>query len=368
MKFHHPEPRQSNPARFILEMYLRTSRKRDAAIVYHGFTLIELLVSMIVGAILSTLLLLSAVQLMGTNQREAARSDTQREVQAALDYIARDLREAVYVYDGECLRTVGIKKPPGVATAVSCPGVLSAGAPGTLVTADNVPVLAFWRVDPLPSYQANYCKSNATTLSGPLTADTDEGRLPCNARKMYTLVVYSLNRPNVAGTKDNIWRGRARITRATLAQYPSDSSDIKQSEGWASPTQNFPNWPLDKDNKPRAETAGGSMLRTNQVLVDFIDDNRLNTARTATSTCPKFGVIEPEKFQGFYRSLPVDTGSAANSFYACVRGSDNSTVNQEVIVRINGSAAGRPGIKLTEAVTPTAMEARVMTRGVLGKQ
>jgi prepilin-type N-terminal cleavage/methylation domain-containing protein len=62
-----------------------------------GFTLIELLVALIVGSIITTLVLGFTVQLMSNNQREASRSDTQREVQAAIDYINRDVREAVYV-------------------------------------------------------------------------------------------------------------------------------------------------------------------------------------------------------------------------------------------------------------------------------
>ena len=113
-----------------------SSKSRQSA----GFTLIELLVAMFIGSIITSILLFLVVQLLQTSQRESARSDTQREMQMALDYIGRDLREAVYVYDGNCLAS----SPP---SGSACKGLLSY-LPAT--TASNLPVLAFWRVDPLP--------------------------------------------------------------------------------------------------------------------------------------------------------------------------------------------------------------------------
>jgi prepilin-type N-terminal cleavage/methylation domain-containing protein len=153
-----------------------------------GFTLLELLVALIVGAIITTLVLGFTVSLMKNNQREASRSDTQREVQAAIDYINRDVREAVYVYDGECLRTAGVKSSavaPTPATAENtCPGVLRA-IPTQINSAENLPVLAFWRLDPLPDQVLTACSNNANDIvtKGKASAFAT---LPCTARKMYT--------------------------------------------------------------------------------------------------------------------------------------------------------------------------------------
>jgi prepilin-type N-terminal cleavage/methylation domain-containing protein len=212
-----------------------------------GFTLIELLVALIVGSIITTLMLGFTVQLMSNNQREASRSDTQREVQSAIDYINRDVREAVYVYDGDCLRTVGAKSfgtPPTPDN--TCPGILPS-LPGELNFADNLPVLAFWRLEPLTEQVLTACKNNANDIvtKGKASAFAT---LPCTARKMYTLVVYSLNRK----VGDDTWRGRSRITRYTLPQF-TEGKGTAQTPGWYSPlVTGFPTWPYDAKAKARS--------------------------------------------------------------------------------------------------------------------
>ncbi len=195
-----------------------------------GFTLIELLVALVIGSILTTLVLFSAVQLMGTNQREASRSDTQREIQSALDYMNRDLREAIYVYDGQCLRPNPPITPPGEDPPpedLICPDRrIVDSLPAALNTADNTPILAFWRLDPLPQPLLDRCR--AEYFNVPRPADL-EG-VPCRRRSMYTLVVYSLN----TGGANN-WQGRARIRRYTLPQF-TFSGGITQTPGWARPS------------------------------------------------------------------------------------------------------------------------------------
>jgi prepilin-type N-terminal cleavage/methylation domain-containing protein len=331
-----------------------------------GFTLLELLVALIVGAIITTLVLGFTVSLMKNNQREASRSDTQREVQAAIDYINRDVREAIYVYDGECLRTAGVKSSSTPATTENtCPGVLRA-IPTQINTTENLPVLAFWRLDPLPDQVLTACSNNANDIvtKGKASAFAT---LPCTARKMYTLVVYSLNRSN-----DATWRGRSRITRYTLPQF-TEGNGLNQTPGWYSPlVTGFPTWPYDPVAKAISPGPATNWAGNNQVLVDFIDDKTNDGGAANAAVCPKVGGVDPELPGGFYAS-PSQTGvyAATNlssrTFYACVRGGDSATLNQEVIVRIQGNAAGQPGINKNNGSVPTNMETRILTRGVLGK-
>jgi prepilin-type N-terminal cleavage/methylation domain-containing protein len=350
-----------------------------------GFTLIELLVALIVGAIITTLVLGFTVSLMRNNQRESSRSNTQREVQAAIDYINRDVREAVYVYDGECLRSRGVKTSAVAPTlqddANTCRGLLDY-LPDQLNTATNLPVLAFWRLDPLPDQLlTNTCVANATAIANrTLPPDSPIANVPCVGRKMYTLVVYSLNRDNAA-----TWNGRSRITRYTLAPY-TDGSGSTPTPGWHSPlATSFPNWPYDPVTKALRPGRASNWAGNNQVLVDFIDDRTNDrAAAAATAACPSVSsgttatavtAIPQDTKDGFY-ATPAQgaTGGYAaaadisrRTFYACVRGGNAANLNQEVIVRIQGNAAGQPGVPIALGNVPVTMETRILTRGVLEK-
>jgi prepilin-type N-terminal cleavage/methylation domain-containing protein len=337
-----------------------------------GFTLIELLVALIIGSIITILMLGFTVQLMTNNQREGSRSDTQREMQAAIDYINRDVREAVYVYDGECLRQTGDKFSGPTKTADNtCPGILKY-LPTELNSGTNLPVLAFWRLDPLPAALLTSCSANASLIVSGGASDAIKS-IPCSARKMYTLVVYSLNNDN----PNESWRGRTRIKRYTLQQY-TEGSGTTETPGWYSPlATSFADWP----RNPKAQGTGlppATNLVTwvpasNQTLVDFVDDQpRDSGATTAAAACPSVNSILPEQKGGFYASpaqatgLYNATGISRRTFYTCVRGGDTASLNQEVIVRIQGNAAGQPGVP-RDGNLPVTMETRILTRGVLGK-
>jgi prepilin-type N-terminal cleavage/methylation domain-containing protein len=349
----------------------------------NGFTLIELLVALIVGSIITLLILGFTVQLMQTNQREGSRSDTQRELQAAIDYINRDVREAVYVYDGDCLRNTGVKTPPGlVASPVNtCTGILNY-LPAALNSTTNLPVLAFWRLDPLPDQLLDICRNQAAAIVAG-TAGAAVANVPCSSSKMYTLVVYSLNKAN-----PNSWRGRTRISRYTLPQFTSGGgTDV--TPGWFSPLERgFPTWPRNPrppegvDPLPPIGLAN-NWVGSNQVLADFIDDRTSdNSAAANAAACPSVssvnattGVITiPQDTAGGFYATPAQTGAgyintdmSRRTFYACVRGGDAANLNQEVIVRIQGNATGQPGLNINNTSVPLTMETRILTRGVLGK-
>ncbi|NEQ25006.1 MAG: type II secretion system protein, partial [Microcoleus sp. SIO2G3] len=72
-----------------------------------GFTLVELLVvTLIAGGIVSALMLL-VVELLTADQRDASRNATQQDMQRSLDYISTELRDAIFVYSGDCLYGTG---------------------------------------------------------------------------------------------------------------------------------------------------------------------------------------------------------------------------------------------------------------------
>lgn len=355
----------------------------------------EVLIALLVGSIITTTLLALAVQLLQTNQREAARSDTQRDIQASLDYIARDLREAVYVYDGNCL-----DQPSPYQVTDDCPGLKNFLPPevaGTAAGSNNVPVLAFWRVDPLPEPLADRCRNNAAafSISGTRFTPPDAIRgVPCLSQRMYTLVVYSLNWQN----SGNRWRGRARIVRYQLPQFSYRRGVAlpgvpEVSQGWVSPTEptiqgdqqretDFFFWPIDEGVRRQGrveslQTVSGGLptiaQNQNTVLVDFVDRQGIYDGAGGPA-----GAICPDSYQITPRNEPAGN-NPPRGFYVCVRRSGEQGVldqermgalNQEVIVRIQGEAANRPGVpdlNPNKPSVPIPMETRVLTRGVVNK-
>ncbi|NJR49725.1 MAG: prepilin-type N-terminal cleavage/methylation domain-containing protein [Leptolyngbyaceae cyanobacterium CSU_1_3] len=371
-----------------LWFFPKRSRKRFTKEFTKGFTLVELLVALFIGGVIVTLLLFTVVQLLQTNQREAARSDTQREMQMALDYISRDLREAVYVYDANCLATPTNFNP---ATLNTCPGLLPYLPADIATNAENLPVLAFWRVDALPQPLLDRCENNANAFSS-----TDRNAVlppaiqgvPCISSQMYTLVVYSLN-----WRAEEEWRGKARIRRYQIPQfvYNPPGSPPDTTLGWYYPAgqdTDFSRWPLKKtlglDGNPvnlQLPPSGRgapvvNLTTPNQVLVDFVDKDGVKFA--ADTACPRpNNITDPPPAPGpsvvdsnlntRYTITPAVTPNIPRGFYVCVKGAaNNGTLNQEVVVRIQGNAAGRPGIG-RDASLPIPMETRVLTRGVVNK-
>jgi prepilin-type N-terminal cleavage/methylation domain-containing protein len=336
-----------------------------------GFTLLELLVSLAIGSIIVYTMLILVVELLKTNQREAARSDTQREVQSALDYIARDLREAVYVYDGNCLqstRAVGCPSDPAHRGLLS---YLPTGLNASSGSSFNIPILAFWRVDPLPSRLVSTCATRAADFSPvpPATLAQELAGIPCVSRRMYTLVVYSLRSNPV---NDPTWKGKSRITRYTLPQFSTDvaagNAINTTTLGWFSPIDKnttFPSWPLVANG---AEPAGrGTPALSQDVLIDFVDDQ---VQANGDVKCP---ILPATVTNQAYVLTP--TVAQRRGFYTCVNVSLGGTPlaptvnqpNQEVVVYINGNAAGRGGIPRDTGNLVIPMETRVLTRGALNK-
>jgi prepilin-type N-terminal cleavage/methylation domain-containing protein len=344
-----------------------------------GFTLLELLVAMLVGGIITFLMLSGVINLMGTNQREAARSDTQRDAQAAIDYMSRDLREAIYVYDGRCISDatannsrVELEPAVGPVPATYCSALLNF-LPTSLKSPDQLPILAFWRVDPLPAPLKTVCETNAKTWVDPKTATALPAfaQMPCASRTTYSLVVYSLDWSNPNG----IWRGRSRLKRYQLPQYEytaAADTTTPTTKGWVSPLDKeigFPQWPLRTSSTGAISSAQNGILPTgsdNAVLIDFVDDVKL--AGGDTANCPTdSGTLATPKFELSPTTTLASGNRARRGIYACIRGGAGSGLNQEVIVRLQANAAGRPGLPKVGSNVPITMETRVLTRGVLNK-
>ena len=372
-----------------------------------GFTLLELLIAMVIASIIVSTLLYGVVNILQTDQRDASRSDTQRDMQMAMDYIARDVREATYVYgvtqdttinpDGttslgpkqSCLYDYGAASLKR-GTDGKCTGLLNY-LPKFLTTGQNRPVLAFWKAESLPSTMQASCKTKAVDV-GKTSGDTGFSAVlnstPCVAQRMYTLVVYSIDTEPAS-----IWRGKARIRRYQLPHFTETAAIGAITPGWVAP--------IAKDKRPRTWPIGNGTAingdpvpngdlqfgvkpiaegNLNQVLTDFVDNDATKVGLYKPGYCPN-GFDAPN---GFTDLVPNPAFNPV--FYVCVR-SDSLTaakgtgttladeaakaagqgINPEVHIVLKGNAAGRGGIPLLTGEVPFQMETRVLSRGAFGK-
>ncbi|MDC0835924.1 prepilin-type N-terminal cleavage/methylation domain-containing protein [Geitlerinema sp. CS-897] len=331
-----------------------------------GFTLTELLISIIIGGLIVTGLMSLVVELISTETRETARTETQREMQMALDFISTDIREAVYVYDGKCLADEDLS---GTESQISdsCSGLFKNGyVPRP--NSESVPILAFWKLEPLPSQVRDNCVNLIGTEA-------------CIVGRMYTLVVYWLSRENTG-----LWQGKSRILRYTLSRYENDGDLVS---GYADPTVNtsFERWPLDLEGNNQQE--GTPPDNRFAVLVDFVDDRALGDipelveAGGASIECP---AEETTNSRVRYIRTPSDSTleqygfTNMRNFYACVKlpekftqnnnenEGESGAFNQKVILFLRGNAAGKPGITTANEGFMPAIQTQVLNRGVRNKK
>lgn len=214
-----------NSLKYILSIQLKCSRVHKNI---NGFTLIELLVAMVLAVLVITPLMAFMINVLDNDRREQAKSNTEQEIQAALDYIARDLQQAVYIYDQEGItrdqtnsdKTLwGIKKQiPPEAPADSCDSNNATNCK---------PVLVFWKREFIPK-------------SVGLNSEDDTQKEDGFA---YSLVAYYLiSNPNP--NSNSPWSPTARIGRFKIrgkvnAKFSTDNKGKKCSPGFNPPPLNL---------------------------------------------------------------------------------------------------------------------------------
>lgn len=175
-----------------LKFLLKSQFKRQSPV--GGFTLIELLVAIILAALIITPVLGFMINFLQTDQREQAKTSSEQEIQSALDYIAQDLKQAIYIYDQDGLTG---QDEDGIAqeinSALKCPD-----------NADSCePVLVFWKRRFLASDEK---------IGNKKIGDVTPGG---NDTFAYSLVAYVLAEGN---NGDSIWSDKARIVRYELRE------------------------------------------------------------------------------------------------------------------------------------------------------
>lgn len=264
-----------------------------------GFTLIELLVAIIISAIVLGALLSFMVDILNTDRREQAKSTSEQELQAALDYITRDLQQAVYIYDATGLAAIQNQLP----TATT-----------------QTPVLVFWKREFLERV-------------APISTSFDD-------RYVYSLVAYYLMKDST-GCVNSSWSCTARIGRfqikdgvSTESGYltgyaPDDGFKLFSLANSRGISTSMNQWTKDSTT---AYTAGVD------TLIDFIDHTRISVVPAASQiaiqpVCPANTQQVPQ-YNGSGGSVAEET-FRTGSFYACV---DSSRTIAKVHLRGNALA------------------------------
>ncbi|HEY9735468.1 MAG TPA: prepilin-type N-terminal cleavage/methylation domain-containing protein [Trichocoleus sp.] len=338
----------SSPFAFRLYQTLHKQRKSSQ----RGFTLTELLVSIVMAGIIFTGLLFLVVEMLRADQSEAVLNQTQQDVNNAMEYITRDLQEAVFVY-------------PNQTALDAIMGQLSDEPAGT-------PILAFWRVDPVnPTALASLLTSSSNCTSGS-EAFKENCSVVALRQSTYTLVVY-IQQNN---TGNDIWQGGSRIIRYALPQY-SNLATLTERAGYSDPAPNRFEAPTAANGPNEWRASGAVTAGTAAVLVDSIDTPTATV--NGLTNCANLGT-------GYSRVPAADTSNT--SFFTCIRDTTLTAAeqgaltvelnddevarnNQDLVVYLRGDATGnRAGLFTvynTRSSLPT-LESRILVRGILDKR
>ncbi|WP_066384301.1 hormogonium polysaccharide secretion pseudopilin HpsC [Anabaena sp. CA = ATCC 33047] len=328
--------------KFILQSQLKRSKVIEPVA---GFSLIELLVAMILAVLVITPLFGFMISVMNTDRQEQAKATTEQEIQAALDYIARDLQQAVYIYDADgitrnrnttTIASSGIRDQiPPVKSAPNC-SPTSASNPSVCT-----PILVFWKREFV---------ADSVRVSSAADSEKDDGFA-------YSLVAYYLiTNPNSANSK---WSPSARIGRFELrgpvnATYSSVTAQagfnpppLSESVIGSTLKEKMNQWQSSLD-----ET--GSYTQRVETLVDFISTTGPAITTNTAGVCPGTN------------ASPKLVGSLTSGFFACI---DTSQVVAQVYLRGNAFARlyNHNNITFTNTVStyfPSA-SIRVQGRGFL---
>ncbi|MBO1348756.1 MAG: hormogonium polysaccharide secretion pseudopilin HpsC [Hormoscilla sp. GUM202] len=314
---------------YIISLKLKTAkltRKQS------GFTLIELLVALVISSIIISSLLGFMVNIITTERREQAKTNSELEIQAAIDYIARDLRQAVYIYDNDSLTTdhsdtgdSGIRDqiPP------------FSPAPGCGSNSTCRPVLVFWKRElkehswPIPDEEATKCKNH---------------RDPCDDTFVYSLVAYY-----IVKNDGPTWSETARIARFQIEDGVDPNNDGNYVNQKLEPDPGFATFNLSgtgtlKEKMNQWTKAAEAYTQQALVLVDFIDQSTdtaeiplPNSAMTTTEydefcddRMSEAAQLVPNYTEGGFPEV-LKTGS----FYACI---DSDSSQARIYIRGNALA------------------------------
>ena len=259
--------------RLLLKSHHQRSRSRLAE-TNKGMTLVELLVGSIMAFLIITPMLGFVVDMLNTDRREQVKSNTEQDIQAAVDFIAQDLSQAIYIYDQAGINDIQktpTKLPPSPANTT------------------GTPILVFWKRQQMK----NSLPINEVINKDVKPKQCDNAGIKCNDTYVLSLVAYyqikdttsspTWCQPSGGNCPTRIARYEIRepirnpyTIDATKPYY--DVADLSVSQKGSDAFN-----PKFSFSKPTEEvTTGGST--NSEVLVNYIDHNAAPLAGTECRT------------------------------------------------------------------------------------
>jgi type II secretory pathway pseudopilin PulG len=337
--------------RFLLTNQLKCHRQAQKT---GGFTLIELLMAMVLAFLVITPLLGFVVNILDTDRKEQAKANSEQELKAALDYIAQDLQQAVYIYDADGLnKTTTAKRSPNSGIKDQIPP-LGRGATGCDNNSNSscTPVLVFWKRE-----LRNKVMPARNITPNNIDCANANVALKCDDAYVYSLVGYYLITGNSPG--GNTWSSAARIARfqirdgvvAPSQRRTSTPSYIRYGGRDLKPDQGFKAFDLrgigtlkQKMNNWKKDGNNYSFAFGSNVLVDYID---LPNPNPSFQRLPPGGIdcdttnINPNRTPLIPREQRVPSDRRINSFYACVSSPGVNANSNYARIYIRGNALAR---------------------------
>ncbi|MDJ0706713.1 MAG: hormogonium polysaccharide secretion pseudopilin HpsC [Leptolyngbyaceae cyanobacterium MO_188.B28] len=334
-----------------------TSKRRGE----FGFTLLELLVSIILATLVITPLLGFMIDILQTDRREQSKTATEQELRTAAEYIARDLSEAVYIYDDEGLAAITGNYAETTCTGSACDSSIT--GPSNLPSRNlpgfdgSVPVLVFWK--------RAYLSKNRELLGRVADPNNNDGFV-------YSLVAYYL-----INNADALWSNSSRIARFEVKGPLRDASGstiiLPEQAGYEPLDFNLGALQDVMRGWHKSETTNYNFAATSTpltVLVDYIDLSNSTVPTSALFSsdlsasierCPnedlnRNGVIDGAETDANgngvadiwtqvpdYDALPATYNALkTHGFYACVKASEPGQ-NNIARVFLRGNALARLG-------------------------
>ena len=346
----------------LLRLLLKSQHQKNRsgpAQTDKGMTLVELLVGSIMAFLIITPMLAFVVDMLNTDRREQVKTNTEQDIQAAVDFIAQDLSQAIYIYDNNTINDPAPDGTAGIKDQLPNP-------PG------GTPILVFWKRQQI----RNAVSVNTVNRVAPIDCDANK----CNDTYVRSLVAYYQIRDSLP-----IWcqpLGNScptRIARFEIKEGVRNPDSLDPDQPYygdsqaASGQQVDPGFNPNFDfSQPRLNVTQGEDFPPSDVLVNYIDHTPLpSTVQPPTGLqCQTLLGVTPPAGPGapaFNASDLLITDDQSHSFYACV---DTSRNLARVTIRGNSLRRLQPGNANYDpkksAFFPTA-SVQVQGRGARGQ-
>ncbi|MGD1805908.1 hormogonium polysaccharide secretion pseudopilin HpsC [Dapis sp. BLCC M126] len=223
-----------------------------------GFTMIELLVGTIISFLIIVPMLTFVVDILNRDVREEAKTNSEQELQAAIDYIAQDMSQALYIYTPNEVSCIQNRSADSCGTAPETSG-------DTAIPTDvGTPILVFWK----RKYESNVL---------PVDGCTPNNRNDCfDDTFVYSLVAYyTIDETSTASVWCDETPCPSRIARVEISDNPTNS-DGNYINGEA-PENGYNTNNIGNIETPGELVKGDGNFDPVAVLVNYIEAFELNS-------------------------------------------------------------------------------------------